>query len=160
MTLLDDYRAYLKEQGLAENTILTYSRHVGEYCQWYKDTFGHEMVQLYHTNILDFRSYQQNIKKLKFKSIDTKLSSLSSFNEYLVQKGAQKELVITAGDCRRPAEIPAGDRKPGRNRKERCGGISPEGVGGDWEEKLCDCRDPRICRPACQRVRQHRPDRS
>ena len=50
------------------------------------------------TNILDFRSYQQNIKKLKFKSIDTKLSSLSSFNEYLVQKGAQKERVITAGD--------------------------------------------------------------
>ena len=98
MTLLDDYRTYLKEQGLAKNTILTYSRHVGEYCQWYKDTFGHEMVQLYHTNILDFRSYQQNIKKLKFKSIDTKLSSLSSFNEYLVLTGAQKELVITAGD--------------------------------------------------------------
>ena len=61
MTLLDDYRTYLKEQGLAENTIQTYSQHVGEYCQWYKDTFGHEMVQLYHTNILDFRSYQQNI---------------------------------------------------------------------------------------------------
>ena len=52
MPLLDDYRTYLKEQGLAENTIQTYSRHVGEYCQWYKDTFGQELVQLYHTNIL------------------------------------------------------------------------------------------------------------
>ena len=39
MTLLDDYRTYLKEQGLAENTIQTYCRHVGEYCQWYEDTF-------------------------------------------------------------------------------------------------------------------------
>ena len=38
------------------------------------DTFGEAPTLLYHTNILDFRSYLQNIKKLKFKSIDTKLS--------------------------------------------------------------------------------------
>ena len=47
---------------------------------------------------MDFRSYLQNIKKLKFKSIDTKLSSLTSFNEFLVQIGVQKDLVITAED--------------------------------------------------------------
>ena len=62
------------------------------------DTFGEELTLLYHTNILDFRSYLQNIKKLKFKSIDTKLSSLTNFNEFLVQIGVQKDLVITAED--------------------------------------------------------------
>ena len=62
------------------------------------DTFGEAPTLLYHTNILDFRSYLQNIKKLKFKSIDTKLSSLTSFNEFLVQIGVQKDLVITAED--------------------------------------------------------------
>ena len=98
MALLDDYRIYLKEQGKAKNTIQTYSRHVDEYCRWYRDTFGEELTLLYHTNILDFRSYLQNVKRLKFKSIDTKLSSLSSFNEYLVLAGVQQELVITAGD--------------------------------------------------------------
>ena len=74
MALLDDYRIYLKEQGKAKNTIQTYSRHVDEYCRWYRDTFGEELTLLYHTNILDFRSYLQNVKRLKFKSIDTKLS--------------------------------------------------------------------------------------
>ena len=85
MALLDDYRIYLKEQGKAKNTIQTYSRHVDEYCRWYRDTFGEELTLLYHTNILDFRSYLQNVKRLKFKSIDTKLSSLTSFNEFLAE---------------------------------------------------------------------------
>ena len=98
VALLDDYKKFLREQGKSENTIKTYSGHVNEYYRWYKDTFGGELTLLYHTNILDFRSYLQNIKKLKFKSIDTKLSSLTSFNEFLVQIGVQKDLVITAED--------------------------------------------------------------
>ena len=98
MALLDDYRIYLKEQGKAKNTIQTYSRHVDEYCRWYRDTFGEELTLLYHTNILDFRSYLQNVKRLKFKSIDTKLSSLSSFNEFLIKSGIQEDLVIMRED--------------------------------------------------------------
>lgn len=98
MTLFNEYEKFLRERGKSENTIKTYNGNVKEYYQWYKDTFGEEPVQLYHTNILDFRSYLQNIKKLKFKSIDTKLSSLTSFNEFLVQNGSQKDLVITAED--------------------------------------------------------------
>ena len=98
MALLDDYKKFLSERGKSENTIKTYSGHVNEYYRWYKDTFGEELTLLYHTNILDFRSYLQNIKKLKFKSIDTKLSSLTNFNEFLVQIGVQKDLVITAED--------------------------------------------------------------
>lgn len=98
MTRLDDYRNFLKKQGKADNTIQTYSRHVMEYFQWYRDTFGKEAVQFYRANILDFRSYLQNVKNLKFNSIDTKLSSLTSFNEFLVRTGVQKEVVITAED--------------------------------------------------------------
>ena len=98
MPLLDDYKKFMRERGKSENTIKTYSGHVNEYYRWYKETFGEEPTLLYHTNILDFRSYLQNIKKLKFKSIDTKLSSLTSFNEFLVQIGVQKDLVITAED--------------------------------------------------------------
>ena len=69
MALLDDYKKFLSERGKSENTIKTYSGHVNEYYRWYKDTFGEAPTLLYHTNILDFRSYLQNIKKLKFKSI-------------------------------------------------------------------------------------------
>lgn len=98
MARLDEYRNFLKNQGKTDNTIQTYSGHVMEYIQWYKDTFGQEPVKLYHTNILDFRSYLQNVNKLKFNSIDTKLSSLSSFNEFLVKTGVQKELVLTSED--------------------------------------------------------------
>ena len=77
MALLEDYKKFLRERGKSENTIKTYSGHVNEYYRWYMDTFGEAPTLLYHTNILDFRSYLQNIKKLKFKSIDTKLSSLT-----------------------------------------------------------------------------------
>lgn len=98
MSRIDEYKIFLRDQGKEDNTVQTYSGHVVEYIQWYKDTFGQEPVQLYHTNILDFRSYLQNVKKLKFKSIDTKLSSLSSFNEFLIKSGEQVDLVITAED--------------------------------------------------------------
>ena len=54
MALVDDYRIYLKEQGKAQNTIQTYSRHVDEYSRWYRDALGGELTLLYRTKILDF----------------------------------------------------------------------------------------------------------
>ena len=147
MALLDDYRIYLKEQGKAKNTIQTYSRHVDEYCRWYRDTFGEELTLLYHTNILDFRSYLQNVKRLKFKSIDTKLSSLSSFNEFLIKSGIQEDLVIMQEDrLKFQQEIAS----PADIEKRGGGCVSAEGFGKYREAELCHCNSPGLRRSAGQ----------
>ena len=154
--LLDDYKKFLRERGKSENTIKTYSGHVNEYYRWYMDTFGEAPTLLYHTNILDFRSYLQNIKKLKFKSIDTKLSSLTSFNEFLVQIGVQKDLVITAEDrLKFQQEIAS----PAEIEKKDVEAFLQKVLVDTGKRNYAIAVIPCICRPACQRVHQHQPDK-
>ncbi len=98
MISLMEFQEYLEERGKAENTIQTYLGHVRGYILWYEESYGQEMLQLYHVNILDYRSYLENIKRLKYNSIDAKLSALSSYNEFLIENGIQEEQVITAKD--------------------------------------------------------------
>lgn len=98
MSLLKGFEDYLEQQGKAEETCKTYLGHVKNYMRWYQDSFGSEMDRLYRINILDYRSYLQNIEKLKAASINNKLSALSGLNEYLVERGIQEDKVIFQND--------------------------------------------------------------
>ena len=95
MISLEDFQEYMSQQGKSENTIQTYLGHVKGYALWYEESYGREMTKLYHTNILDYRSYLQNIKRLKFNSINAKLSALSCFNQFLIEtKDREDDAVI------------------------------------------------------------------
>lgn len=98
MDLLEQFNEHLRKQGKARNTIQNYVKHIEGYFRWYKETYGEECKVLYHVNILDYRSYLQNICKLKYSSIDVKLSALSSFNDFLIEEGVQTEKVIFQKD--------------------------------------------------------------
>lgn len=98
MIPLSRFQKYLKERGRSENTVQTYIGHVQGYLLWYEESYGQEMTQLYHANILDYRSYLQNIKKLKYNTIDAKLSALSCYNQFLIENGIQKEQVVISED--------------------------------------------------------------
>jgi site-specific recombinase XerD len=69
--------------------------------KWYRETFGAEMTVLFHGNILDYRSYLQNIKEQKATTINAKLSALISFNAFLIATKRQDEEVITKKDLLR-----------------------------------------------------------
>lgn len=98
MNLLEEYENFLRKRGKSPNTIQSYVRHIAGYFKWYHETYGSECRELYHVNILDYRSYLQNICRLKHSSIDAKLSALSSYNEFLIEEGVQKEKVILQQD--------------------------------------------------------------
>lgn len=89
---------YLKGEGKAENTVKSYMQHIGQYLKWYEETYGKEFKQLYRANILDFVSYLRNIKKLDPRSTNAKVSSLISFNGFLIKEGIQDSHVITKKD--------------------------------------------------------------
>jgi site-specific recombinase XerD len=63
------------------------------------------MAELRHGNILDFRSYLQNIKKQKAATVNAKLSALISFNEFLVDTGRQQETAVTEKDLLRAQAV-------------------------------------------------------
>lgn len=98
MIPLEDFQEYMVQKGKSDNTIQTYLGHMKGYALWYEETFGQEMAKLYHTNIPDYRSYLQNIKRLKFNSINAKLSALTCFNHFLIETADQDEEAVVSED--------------------------------------------------------------
>ena len=97
--ILDDFKNYMIKNQKSENTIKSYLLHIKEYMIWFQDTYGKGFKKLYRENILDYKSYLINVKKyrgknLNAKTINAKLSSLGSFNNFLVEEEIQTEIVI------------------------------------------------------------------
>ena len=91
---IEEYRQYLESLGRSANTIQTYLLAVEGYRRWYRDSFGLELTQLYRPNILDYKSYLVNIRKLKEESVNARLAALMSYNRFLIASGRQEQLVI------------------------------------------------------------------
>ncbi|GLI09807.1 hypothetical protein YDYSG_58400 [Paenibacillus tyrfis] len=49
---------------------------------------------MYQQNVLDYVSYLKNIKLNNAKTINHKLSSLRSYNDFLISSGIQNDVVI------------------------------------------------------------------
>lgn len=96
--MLDQFQEYLQAQGRSINTVKTYIRDVGLYFRWCIDSFGVEPTQLYRANVQDYISYMRNIRHYTASSVNNHLSSLRSFNEYLIETGRQTETVVLQND--------------------------------------------------------------
>lgn len=96
---LDGFTVYLREIGDAENTVTTYLRQLLDYNKWYRQSFAEAAPkELLRPTLLDYRSYLIVSKKLKEPSINSHLSALRCYNEYLVVKGVQDQIVIAKRD--------------------------------------------------------------
>ncbi len=99
-----EYINYLKNQNKSLGTIQTYILNLQCYKKWLKDTTNKEFKKLYRENIQDYVCYLRNNKRtkqglsLKAQTINTHISSLIKFNEFLVETGKQIEVVITDND--------------------------------------------------------------
>ena len=89
--MLEEFREYLTSQGKSENTINSYYLHIKGYHQWYLVSFGRECSVLYRENILDYISYLRNIKKDTGTTVNSKISALIKYNEFLVANGIQQD---------------------------------------------------------------------
>ena len=87
--LLEAFKEYLALQGKSENTINSYYLHIKGYYQWYLESFGRECLVLYRENILDYISYLRNIKKDTGRTVNSKISALIKYNEFLIENGIQ-----------------------------------------------------------------------
>ena len=99
--MVEAYGDWLKENGKSASTVQTYQLNVGQYMKWYRETFGAEMTVLLHGNVLEYRSYLQNIKKQKATGINAKLSALISLDTFLTETGRQHERAVSKADLLR-----------------------------------------------------------
>ena len=96
--MIEDFRTYLVEHGMAENTVKSYYQSVKAYLRWYSETFAQEAGQLYRANVLDYISYLRTVKELSNRSVNTKLAALQSLNDFWVSSGIQTEVVLSKKD--------------------------------------------------------------
>jgi site-specific recombinase XerD len=93
--MMEDFKNWLAANGKSANTIKSYIANVGQYMNWYQESFSAEMTELLHSNILDYRSYLRSVKKLKAVTVNAKLASLISFNVFMVETGRQKSDAVS-----------------------------------------------------------------
>ena len=94
VVMLVQFKDYLKSQNKSENTIDGYLRAVQNYITWFSVSYGKEPSKLIKQNVDEFRSYLHTVKRQNARTINFKLSSLKKYNEFLVDCGIQKEIVI------------------------------------------------------------------
>ena len=91
---MKEFYEYLRSIGKSENTAKNYCDKVRIYNQWCMDSFGTIPLSLFRVNVLDYISYMKTLKRYNPKSVNNHLSSLRSFNEFLIASGRQPELAI------------------------------------------------------------------
>lgn len=84
MSRIGAFSAYLEANGKSLNTIKGYILDINKYFKWFEESYGQECAALYRQTVLDYVSYLKNIKLNNAKTINHKLSSLLSYNEFLI----------------------------------------------------------------------------
>ena len=98
MNNISAFSSFLRTNGKSENTVKGYILDMNQYFKWFKESFGQECKELYRQNVLDYVNYLRNIKLNNAKTINHKLSSLRSYNDFLISSGIQKDKVIQRSD--------------------------------------------------------------
>lgn len=93
-----EFLSYLRGMGKSPKTVAGYCRDVEQYLSWCEETFGERTKLLYRANVLEYISYMRNIKGYSPKTVNHHLSSLRSYNDWLIESGQQTETVILKND--------------------------------------------------------------
>ena len=93
-----EFSTYLQGMGKSPKTVAGYCRDVEQYLSWCEETFGERTKLLYRANVLEYISYMRNIKGYSPKTVNHHLSSLRSYNDWLIESGQQTETVILKND--------------------------------------------------------------
>ncbi|WP_106766459.1 tyrosine-type recombinase/integrase [Paenibacillus faecalis] len=96
--MLKLFEQYLIDQDKSDNTINSYVLNVRGFMKWFKESRGIEFKKLYRENVKEYISYLKTIKKNSPSTLNTKISSLIKFNEYLIDAGIQSEQMISKKD--------------------------------------------------------------
>lgn len=96
--MLKSFSLYLHTMGKSPGTISVYRQNISQYLRWCEETFGERPGQLYRANVLEYISYMRNIKGYSPKTVNHHLSSLRSYNDWLIESGRQTETVVLKND--------------------------------------------------------------
>ncbi|GAB3051782.1 tyrosine-type recombinase/integrase [Virgibacillus ainsalahensis] len=97
--MIESFYIYLQNNGLKENSIKGYVQSARGFLQWFDESKDVSFQKLHRENILEYISFLKTVKKLNPKTINTKISGLMKFNQFLVEElCVQPNVVIEKKD--------------------------------------------------------------
>ncbi|PIC69251.1 transposase [Sporosarcina sp. P16b] len=96
--MMEAFQEYLNSSDLSENTIKGYTQSVNGYIKWFDESKAVSFTKLHRENMGEYISYLKTIETVGPKTINTKLSGLVKFNEFLIHDKKQSDLVIEKND--------------------------------------------------------------
>ena len=96
--MLEGFKKFMEnELRLSENSINSYYSDVKLYEKYYKESYAEELKELVYADVKMYKQYLLN-KSTSPKTINRKLTSLRTYNEFLIQEKLQTEMVIKDRD--------------------------------------------------------------
>ena len=96
--MIDGFKDFMEnELRLSENSINSYYSDVILYENYYKDSYDEDLIELVYADVKMYKQYLLN-NSIAPKTINRKLTSLRTYNNFLIQKKIQTEMVIKDRD--------------------------------------------------------------
>lgn len=96
--MIEEFEDYLKSLRLSENTYKSYISDIKQFMKYYKDSYGENLSRLVSADIQTYKSYLKNRINRKPTTINRILTSIKTYNDFLVKKGFQEDVVISKRD--------------------------------------------------------------
>lgn len=96
--MLTEFKNYMIENKLSENSYKSYLSDLKQYIKYYEDSYGEKLVELISSDIQTYISYLKNRLNRKPSGINRMLTSLKTYNDFLIKKGIQTDCVISKRD--------------------------------------------------------------
>ena len=88
---LTEYTNYMTEQNKSTNTINSYVKDINLFFEYFNTP---PTFTISRDQIIQYKEYLQNTKNMNAKSINRALSSLKSYNEFMIREGYMENLVV------------------------------------------------------------------
>lgn len=96
--MIDGFKDFMEnELRLSENSINSYYSDVTLYEKYYKDSYDEDLIELVYADVKMYKQYLLN-NSIAPKTINRKLTSLRTYNDFLIQENIQTEMVIKDRD--------------------------------------------------------------
>lgn len=96
--MIDGFKDYMeRELRLLENSISSYYSDVNLYEKYYKESYDEDFIELVYADVKMYKQHLLN-KGISPKTINRKLTALRTYNEFLIKKRRQTDIVIQDRD--------------------------------------------------------------
>lgn len=93
--MLDQFKQELTRQGKSQNTIDTYLRNINLFIKWIEESIGEPFDgKILEYDCLQYKSYLATVKKQSPNSVNTKLTAVQVYADFLHAVGKQEKIKV------------------------------------------------------------------